>query len=322
LKTDGSAVVLFALGSGAQRGEELIDEQTKVRIKGNFLEGRWNTCVALSNGRFVTFHPGGLHAEVGPACIPRRGAPQPPFRDVLPQGGDIGIVTPGAHGDTVLPEGAQRATGSLTVNGHLTLKHTILLVDGDLTVTGGLNGSGTVYVNGKLTVGCAVDFNTDDVHGLEATGGEVFLGDSGGCASVSSAVTTSATGVTATVTCTGPTACLTTDQLTTTETTGSAGQPALVARAARAPRRRTVIVGSRTVRIARGETAKVTVKLNATGRALLSRFGRLPLRLTIVLVRGRRRKVMAQRTLTLRPGHRRPHKQLDAPVGVYAGRRR
>ena len=45
--------------------------------------------------------------------------------------------------------------------------------------------------------------------------------------------------------------------------------------------KKTVTVASVTITIAAGATRKVTLKLNATGRKLLARFGRLPVHLTL-----------------------------------------
>jgi hypothetical protein len=61
---------------------------------------------------------------------------------------------------------------------------------------------------------------------------------------------------------------------------------------------RTVGVGTRTVTIAAGKTATITVTLNATGRRLLARFHRLPVRLRIA-VAGRSRSTT--RNVTVRP---------------------
>jgi hypothetical protein len=66
-------------------------------------------------------------------------------------------------------------------------------------------------------------------------------------------------------------------------------------------RRRTVSVGSRTVRIAAGKTSTVTVTLNATGRRLLARRHRLPVRLRVA-VSGR---TVTTRSLTVKPARKR-----------------
>jgi hypothetical protein len=70
-----------------------------------------------------------------------------------------------------------------------------------------------------------------------------------------------------------------------------------------AAKRRTVRVGSRRFTIAAGRKKTVVVTLNATGRRLLARYHRLPLRLTIALA-GQSRPV-ARAKLTLKaPRHR------------------
>jgi hypothetical protein len=64
-------------------------------------------------------------------------------------------------------------------------------------------------------------------------------------------------------------------------------------------RHRTVSLGTRRVTIAAGKTATVTVALNATGRRLLSRFHRLPVRLRIAVAG---EKGSTTRNVTVRPG--------------------
>jgi hypothetical protein len=63
-------------------------------------------------------------------------------------------------------------------------------------------------------------------------------------------------------------------------------------------RHRTLTVGTRRVKIAAGKTATATVTLNATGRRLLARFHRLPVRLRIA-VAGQKRSTT--RNVTVRP---------------------
>lgn len=74
--------------------------------------------------------------------------------------------------------------------------------------------------------------------------------------------------------------CPVTASLTTTETVE--GTNALRMRTA-AGRQRTVSVGTRTVTVAAGKTATVTVTLNATGRRLLARLHRLSVRLKVAV---------------------------------------
>jgi hypothetical protein len=57
---------------------------------------------------------------------------------------------------------------------------------------------------------------------------------------------------------------------------------------------------ARTARIRPGKRAHVTVRLNAAGRGLLKRFGRLPVMLTVTLGHTRRHPVVIRRKLTLR----------------------
>jgi len=71
-------------------------------------------------------------------------------------------------------------------------------------------------------------------------------------------------------------------------------------------RTRTVTVGRAKVTIALGKTRRVTVRLNSTGRHLLARFKRLPLKLSAFALRpaGGRSRVFSQR-LTVKPVSRR-----------------
>ena len=70
---------------------------------------------------------------------------------------------------------------------------------------------------------------------------------------------------------------------------------------AQAKRRRHVVVGKRTVRIAPGRRAIVTISLNRTGRDLLSSFGRLPVELTISLSARGQSSLVASRNVIIRP---------------------
>jgi hypothetical protein len=73
-------------------------------------------------------------------------------------------------------------------------------------------------------------------------------------------------------------------------------------------RSKTVTIASVTVTIAAGKRAKLTLKLNATGRKLLKRFGKLPARLTAMLEgEGGRTRLLAQ-SITIKPKkHRHKH---------------
>jgi hypothetical protein len=90
-------------------------------------------------------------------------------------------------------------------------------------------------------------------------------------------------------------ACRVTISLKSTETTQ--GNKVLGVSAA-VKRHRTVGVGTRTVKIVAGKTTTVTVTLNATGRRLLARFHRLPVRLRIAVAG---RSGSTTRNVTVRP---------------------
>lgn len=91
--------------------------------------------------------------------------------------------------------------------------------------------------------------------------------------------------------------CRITAVLRTTETVR--GEKQVVSARARR-RQRTVVVAIKTVRIAAGRALTVTIKLNRTGRKLLARFKRLPVKLTITLTVDRQRSLVATRKLTLK----------------------
>ncbi len=100
-----------------------------------------------------------------------------------------------------------------------------------------------------------------------------------------------------------PRPCRATETLTTTETTRGGRLVALSATARR--KRRTVIVATKRVMVHPGRAVTVTVKLNATGRELLARFGKLPVTLKITLLQNGRHLTVANTKLTVKPKKRR-----------------
>lgn len=90
------------------------------------------------------------------------------------------------------------------------------------------------------------------------------------------------TGVSAVLTCTGTAgqSCRGTLSLRTVERLKGSR---LIALSAAATRTKAVTTGQRTYAVAAGRSTTVTVGLNATGKRLLARFGRLPLRLRVTL---------------------------------------
>jgi hypothetical protein len=74
-------------------------------------------------------------------------------------------------------------------------------------------------------------------------------------------------------------------------------------------RKHTVVVGRVKVTVASGAKRKITLKLNATGRRLLQRFGRLPVRVTITLTAPGGKKVVVRRThVTIKPARQHRHR--------------
>ena len=57
-----------------------------------------------------------------------------------------------------------------------------------------------------------------------------------------------------------------------------------------------------------GRTVTVTVKLNATGRKLLARFGKLPVTLKITLLQNGKHLAIANTKLTVKPKKKRPRR--------------
>jgi len=77
----------------------------------------------------------------------------------------------------------------------------------------------------------------------------------------------------------------------------------IVALSARRIHTRQVTIGAYNTTIAAGVRARVTVKLNATGRKLLARFGRLPARLTVTFTDPGARQTLLAQSLTISPLH-------------------
>jgi hypothetical protein len=94
--------------------------------------------------------------------------------------------------------------------------------------------------------------------------------------------------------------------LTTVERTRE-GRPVALSAANRHTRigRRRVVVGTSRTRIAAGRRVRIEIALNATGRRLLARFGRLPVRLRVILVSAGHRTAVLSRKLTIDRGARR-----------------
>ena len=94
-------------------------------------------------------------------------------------------------------------------------------------------------------------------------------------------------------------ACEVTEALTTTETT-QGGRPVALSTSIRR-KSLMVILATKTVMIRPGKTVSVIVKLNATARKLLARFGNLPVTLTITLLQNGSQLTIANTKLTVKP---------------------
>jgi hypothetical protein len=106
-------------------------------------------------------------------------------------------------------------------------------------------------------------------------------------------------GVSDVLSCTMPSTqnCQATETLTTSRSQSAHGSHHV-----RAVRRRSVVVGRRTIRIRGGRRARVVVSLNHTGRHLLKQAGKLVVSLTVSIRHGKNQATVARRSLTLRSG--------------------
>ena len=110
--------------------------------------------------------------------------------------------------------------------------------------------------------------------------------------------------VTVTVHC-GPTKCL--DRVTTTVTEllrrGKVVALTATGRVPHGETKRSVVVATMTITVAARKSHPVTVSLNATGRSLLSRFGKLPITITVYQQQGKKRaRVIATYSRTIARG--------------------
>jgi hypothetical protein len=111
-----------------------------------------------------------------------------------------------------------------------------------------------------------------------------------------------------TVACSGAagTSCEIESTLTTLERTRN-GHPVAVSARRHRPRThsRSVVVGSSKLTIPAGQRVTIAIQLNAAGRDLLARFGRLPVHLRVLLLSAGHRSTVIAQNLTVRPHHHR-----------------
>ncbi len=69
-----------------------------------------------------------------------------------------------------------------------------------------------------------------------------------------------------------------------------------------------VLVGSSEVTIPAGQRVTIAIQLNAAGKSLLARFGRLPVHLTAVLLTAGHRSTVIAQNLTVYPHRARHHR--------------
>lgn len=117
--------------------------------------------------------------------------------------------------------------------------------------------------------------------------------------------------VTFTLACTGAagTSCEVESTLTTFERLRNGRPVAVLARRHRHSRtlNQRIVVGASKLTIPAGQRVTISIALNATGKALLARFGRLPVHLSVVLVSAGHRSTVISQNVTV-TGHRTRHK--------------
>ena len=101
------------------------------------------------------------------------------------------------------------------------------------------------------------------------------------------------------LTCRGTTSCRVSGSLTVTETLQGHRIIAVSARKAKRTHKR-VVLGTSAVTIGAGKQGKLRVRLNRTGRALLSALHRLPVRLTVTQTRPGKHRVIVKRKVTFK----------------------
>jgi hypothetical protein len=116
--------------------------------------------------------------------------------------------------------------------------------------------------------------------------------------------------VTFTLECTGSagTSCEVESTLTTVERTRNGRPVAVSARRHHRIRSTRVTVGSSKLTIPAGQRVTIAIQLNAAGKSLLARFGRLPVHLTAVLLTAGHRSTVIAQNLTVRPHRARHHR--------------
>ena len=94
----------------------------------------------------------------------------------------------------------------------------------------------------------------------------------------------------------GPGSCTDTGTLTVSESLSRGN----VVGVAASVKKKTVVVGRRSLKLAAGHKATLRITLTRTGKALLARFRKLPLKLAVTQKVRRRRYLIASRRVTLR----------------------
>jgi hypothetical protein len=208
----------------------------------------------------------------------------------------ISIATP-ANGTTIEAESASVAVaGSAADTGALSS----VTVNG-AAVTVGADGSWATSVVLKPGANTITATATDQAGLSKSASITVTYKIPPGKAAVVGKVTTSKGRVIFTLKCTGPAGskCSVKDSLVTVERRNKSKVVGLLARI----KKRTVTVASGAQSINAGKQLKVTLKLNATGRALLKRFHKLPVHLTVTVAAKPKARTVISKSLTVKTKH-------------------
>jgi hypothetical protein len=158
-----------------------------------------------------------------------------------------------------------------------------------LSATGGLTGTpttpGTFTYTVTATGATATQARQDTVTIVAPLPAPPVPGGQAGALTLKGAVNASPTGASFSVTCTGATTCNGPAQLSTLEKLLGSKILGVSARKNKRHSSR-VLVGQTAITLSAGQTQQVLVPLNATGKKLLRRFGKLPVTLTVSLASG------------------------------------
>lgn len=103
--------------------------------------------------------------------------------------------------------------------------------------------------------------------------------------------------------------CYFTETLTTVETLNGGNVSTIRAAGKGQPATKTVVVGTKKVKVRGGHTVLVTVPLDGTGQQFLKQFGNVPVTVKVELLRAGKQATIAKRKLTVKPKHTKKKKK-------------